>query len=225
MKTAIFGAGQIGTALENVLEDEYDISLFDINNDINENYQIIHICFPYNKYFEKEVKKYQKQTKAKYTVIHSTVPVGTSKKLGAWHSPVIGIHPNLENGIRTFDKFLGGKNDTKLINYFRRAGIKIYPTQKAESTELMKILCTTYYGVCIEYTKEVNKLCKTNKVPFELWTLWNNNYNKGYKTLNQEQFIRPNLIPMENKIGGHCVLSNTKLIKSKFARFISELNE
>lgn len=62
--------------------------------------------------------------------------------------------------------------------------------------------------------------CDKYKVPFEAWTIWNDNYNTGYKRLGQDQFVRPNLVPIMSKIGGHCVRPNAKLIDTKFSKLL-----
>jgi hypothetical protein len=184
---------------------------------------ILHICFPYNDNFIKQVKSYQKRFKPNWTVIHSTVPVGTSRKCGAIHSPVVGIHPHLYESLETFTKFFGGENASDVADIFKRQGCSIYVTDKPETTELMKILCTTNYGLNIEFTKEAKRLCDANEVPFEMFTIWNNNYNQGYEKLGYPQYHRYNLIPLMKKIGGHCVISNYSLLKSKFTQFLKSL--
>ena len=233
MKTLIVGKGEIGTALGKVLAD-YEPIFLDFQLDLHlyagdyvskNPIDILHVCFEYSDNFIKSVKSYQKIFKPKYTVIHSTVPIGISGKCKAIHSPVIGIHPHLESGVRTFVKFFGGKQASEVADYFRRVGLKVYLFDKSETTELMKIADTTFYGVCIEYTKEVKKLCEKYKVPFEAWTIWTENYNKGYKELGYPEFTRPNLVPIDKKIGGHCVLPNARILESKFAKFIIELNK
>lgn len=233
MKTLIVGRGQIGSALGEVLKDykpifldfQLDLHLY-AGEYISKNpIDVLHVCFEYSDEFVQSVKNYQKIFKPKHTVIHSTVPVGISAKCGAIHSPVIGIHPHLESGIRTFVKFLGGKNASGIADYFRRAGVKVYLCDKPETTELMKVLDTTFYGLCIEYTKEVKRLCDKYQVPFEAWTLWTDNYNSGYAKLGHPEFTRPNLVPIERKIGGHCVLPNAELLDSDFARFLKDRNK
>jgi len=232
MKGLIIGYGEIGKSLFNILSKEYKCDTYDENESYYKNvfdlsfrdYEIIHICFPYSKDFIKDVKKFQKIIKPKFTIIHSTIPVGTSKKLNAIHSPCLGIHPHLEKSMTTFIKFLGGKDASLVADYFRRAGMKVYLVDKSESTELMKVLCTSFYGLCVEYTKDVKRLCDKNEVPFELWTIWNNNYNEGYSKLDMKEFIRPNLIPINKKIGGHCVIPNLDFIKSDFTELIKKRN-
>jgi len=232
MKSLIIGYGEIGQSLYNILNKEYDCYGYDkkandekwLNNIAINKFDILHICFPYSKDFIKDVKKYQHLIKPKFTIIHSTVPVGTSKKLNAIHSPCIGIHPHLEKSMTTFAKFLGGKDVSLVADYFRRAGMKVYLVDKSESTELMKALCTSFYGLCLEYTKDVKRLCDKNDIPFELWTIWNNNYNEGYSKLDMREFLRPNLIPINKKIGGHCVIPNLDFIKSDFTELIKKRN-
>jgi len=225
VRTLILGAGEIGKSLAKVLEKNYDVTLFDRGNFAIGSFDFMHVCFPFSKIFVRQVKAYQRHYQPRFTIIHSTVPVGTSRKVSAWHSPVIGIHPFLQESLITFTKFLGGPNNGELIQYFRRAGIKVYPTDEQENTELLKVLCTTKYGLDIEFNKEVKRLCDKNKVPFELWTLWTNNYNEGYVKLNCSEYVRPNLVPMNGKIGGHCVISNLDFLDSRFAKFLKELNK
>jgi hypothetical protein len=142
--------------------------------------------------------------------------------LRATHSPVIGIHPHLEEGIRTFTKFLGGPIASEVADEFRRAGLRVYIFEKSETTELMKILDTTFYGMCIEYTKDVKKQTEKFKVPFEAWTLWTNNYNEGYTKLGHPEYVRPNLVPIMTEIHGHCVRPNLELLETKFTKFLKK---
>ena len=219
MKSIIIGQGEIGKSLHKVIGGEITEK-----TDISGEYDIIHICFPYDENFISEVKRYQTLYSSKYTVIHSTVPVGTSRKCNAIHSPVEGIHPYLEQSLKTFTKLLGGGKAGEVADYFRRKGIKVYITDKSETTELMKLMSTTFYGTCIEFTKDVKRQCNKFKVPFELWTLYNIIYNQGYTDLGEKQFVRPNLIPNMQKIAGHCVLPNANLIKTKFTKLLQKLN-
>lgn len=221
--TIIIGAGEIGSALARVLAD-YKPTVIDSRSVSNDKFEIMHIAFPYSENFEAYVKDYQKRYKPKFTVIHSTVKIGTSKRLKAIHSPVLGIHPHLEEGIKTFTKFLSGKKANLVADYFRRAGLRVYIFEKSETTELMKILDTTFYGICIEYTKDVKKIAEAYKIPFEAWTLWTNNYNEGYTKLNHPEYVRPNLVPIMTDIKGHCVMPNTELLATRFTKFLQDNN-
>lgn len=224
MNTLIVGHGEIGKSLERIFSKYYPVAAIDMNESTYTKPEIMHVCFGYYPEFVREVKRYQELYHPKYTIIHSTVPIGTSRQCNAIHSPVVGLHPFLEESVKTFTKFLGGEQAGEVADYFRRANIKVYLTDKQETTELMKILCTTAHGMMIEYTKEVKRLCDENNVPFELWTLWTQNYNDGYEALNHPEYKRPNLVPIMKKIGGHCVLPNLNMLESKFTTFLKELN-
>jgi len=220
MKHLVIGTGEVGTAISKIFQCDIVGKVESFNS--NFSFDIIHICFPYSEDFIDEVKRYQELYKVKYTIIHSTVPVGTSRKLNAIHSPILGIHPYLEESIKTFTKYLGGENASEVADEFRRAGMKVYITDKSETTELMKILCTTKYGLDIEWVKDVKDQCNKYKVPFEFYSLWTDNYNMGYNKLGQSQFTRPNLIPIKGKIKGHCVRPNLELLETKFTKLLKE---
>src|SRR3990167_925208 len=124
MKTIIIGMGEVGKALARVLVD-YEPICVDLRQRPGEHFDIMHICIPYDEGFISSVQEYQRIYTPRYTVIHSTVPVGTSSYLHATHSPIRGLHPNLESGIRTFVKFLGGPQASEVADYFRRTGLKV----------------------------------------------------------------------------------------------------
>jgi len=229
MKSILIGYGEIGKALENVLPGP--MTIIDKNGivrglakDLN-NVDIMHICFPYSDEFEEDVKKYQDKYKPKYTVIHSTVKIGTSRKLNAVHSPIEGEHPYLEKAIKTSTKFLAGKDASEIAIYFKKANLKVYLFDNPETTELMKILSTTKFGVDVEYAKEVKRQCNKYNVPFEAWTIYTDMYNKMYQELNHSEYIRPQIVPIMKKIGGHCVLENCELFKNVFTDLIKKLNK
>lgn len=246
MKSLVLGCnGEVGSALCRLLQCRGEDRTGEKQRYINitpERFDVIHICYPYSSEFESSVKGYQEQYLEKkynpgaYTVIHSTVPVGTSRKLNAVHSPVVGIHPHLFQSLTTFTKFLGGRdNGADLVaDYFRKVGMKVQVCDEPETTELMKILCTTYYGLMIEFTKHVKGLfdstlkCGGNEcqpLPFEAWQLWVDNYNKGYEKLGFPEYRRPNLVPLMKPLGGHCVKENLDLLASPFTMFVKALAE
>ena len=226
MKTLIIGAGEIGNALYEILHPFYETYIKDKGDLEMGGIEIMHVCFPYFGGFIEEVKKYQKQYNPKYTAIHSTVPVGTSERCSACHSPVRGAHPYLAESLKTFVKFVSGNDADTVAEYFRCAGLKVYICRKSETTELGKLLSTTYYATCIEFVKEAEQLCQVHNVPFaEAFTLFQQTYNEGWRKQDYAEYQRPVLIPIQNKQGGHCTLSNCELIKeSNFANFVLKQN-
>ena len=210
MNSLIVGNGEVGTVLYRILEPHYPTKMW--HSDLDACPEIMHICFPYSEDFIKFVKEYKRQYDPKYTVIHSTVPVGTSTKCGAYHSPIRGVHPDLEGGIRTFIKYLAPINK-ELKEYFGKVGIKIKMIDKSENTEALKLWSTTQYKRFIELEKEIYEWCEERGLDFDvIYSNANQTYNKGYKKLGMEHVIRPVLKHIKGKIGGHCVLSNNKLL-------------
>lgn len=217
MKALIIGMGEVGTALAEVLMDK-DMEVYDLNSgtepDLGSQFDILHICFPYSEKFIDYVQAYQEKYGPKYTVIHSTVPVGTSRQCGAIHSPIRGLHPDLAPGIRTFIKFIGGAGASAVADYFRKAGLRVVLVDDQETTEAGKLFDTEYYRACIEFAHRVKNFCKENTLNFhEVYTLFNQTYNEGYSLLGHPEFIRPVLQPIMKPIGGHCVMQNKELIQ------------
>ena len=229
-KTLIVGFGEIGKSLHEVLYENYMCDVIDPAQNIDtatvgSKYDVMHICFPPIPNFIKIVKTYQKKYKPRYTVIHATVPIGTSEKCGAFHSPVRGVHPNIAEGIKTFTKYFAPKNKY-LAAYFRKAGVPIKELATARTTEALKIWDTTYYGWNIIFEKLLKEWCDKNKLDFDMiYTEGNNSYNAGYKILNRPEVVRPVLKHKDGEIGGHCVIHNLSLFKSPIAEFILKHNE
>jgi hypothetical protein len=59
----------------------------------------------------------------------------------------------------------------------------------------------------------MKKICDNLNVDFEeAVTKWNKDYNESYMKLGKGNVVRPVLYP-PNKIGGHCVIPNAKILK------------
>lgn len=218
----IIGIGQIGTAIQAVLKcDGHDPAK---GKEAKGHYDTIHVCIPYSKDFISEVEKYKKLFTPKHVVVHSTVPVGTCSKVGATHSPVRGVHPFLEPGVRKFVKYFGGGSPS-VMHDFQKKGITCVYTEKPETTELMKLVDTTAYGINILIEKEIKRLCDVNEVPFDMvYTHANMTYNEGYEKLGMPWFSKYVLKHMEGKVGGHCVGNNVDLFDSWLCDVFKEQN-
>ena len=215
----IIGAGEVGKGLQKILK----CAIINKGEEKNRTFKIIHICIPWSENFIKYVNQYKDKYKPKYTVIHSTVPVGTSNKLNAIHSPIRGVHPHLDKGIKTFVKYFGGHNACDVAKEFKKLGVKTYVTPNSRDTEALKLWDTTQYGAMILLNKEIKNWCDENDVDFSVvYTHANETYNKGYAKLGRKEVIRPVLKYTEGKIGGHCVGNNVHLFRSKTAEEIKK---
>ena len=224
----IGSAGQVGSAILTILSSKYSTVGIDLGDRISQTFDVLHICFPYNEVFEFSLTNYIKQylKPCGLVIIHSTVPLGISFKYGAVHSPVRGVHPDLVKGIHTFDKYFGGLQAEKAAKIFIDLGINCITTDKSSNTEAMKLWDTTYYGWNIVFEKAVKSYCLDHNLDFDLvYTNSNLDYNYGYTKLGKSYVQRPVLQDYPGKIGGHCVIPNTKLLGGDIANFILAKNE
>lgn len=223
MKIGIIGYGEIGSSIAKVYKSfgKFDISIIDPyqnrNDEIN-GVEILNICIPFIEDFVQVVQNYISQSNPRYTIIHSTVAPGTTKLVGGrvCHSPMRGLHPNLDLGMKTFLKYIGPE-DQESANLYREhlndLGIKSYICKDSKTTEYAKLLDTTYYGICIAFHADVSQMCENEDIDFdEVMTLYNQSYNEGYTKLGKPNVVRPTLYPTK-KIGGHCVVPNAKILK------------
>jgi len=220
-KIGILGYGEIGKAIASFYQNP-KIKDLDGGDDMKD-VDILNICIPYSKHFIKIVKKEIAEIKPNLTIIHSSVAPGTTKKIGGMivHSPIRGVHPKLREGIKTFLKYIGTDNKKagKMARkHLKSLGLKTKIFEPSETTEMGKLLSTTYYGLCIAFHGEAQKLCKKYNVSFgKAISDFTRSYNNGYRELGMKDVVRPNLYPpLNNKIGGHCVIQNTKILKKHF---------
>lgn len=222
MKVGILGYGEIGKAVKK-LYGLHQVFIRDLDRDDGiENCRYLHVCIPYSKNFVNQVSEIIEANNPSYVIIHSTVQPTTTEKIvertraKVVHSPVRGIHPELLEGLLTFEKYVGADFDCEeVIEHLNSLGIKT-KLVSSRTSELAKLLSTTYYGLCIAWHGEMQKMCDELNVDFEeVTTDWNNGYNEGYLKLDMAHVVRPVLYP-PTRIGGHCVLENTEILKQSF---------
>ena len=230
MKIAIIGFGEIGKSLSEVYEEkDIQVMIRDLNvNTIIGKVDILNICLPHEDGFVNTVNNYIQEYLPKLVIIHSTVPVGTTKKISrpVVHSPIRGVHPELKEGIKRFKKYIGYNNKIDLLlaeEHFTTLGVQTQPIENTDSTELLKLMSTTYYGLCIAWHGEMKKMCGEYGVDFNAVRDWTLTYNQGYYDMGMQHVVRPNLVPPEKGIGGHCVMQNTELLMKQFESKAFEL--
>lgn len=204
----VIGLGEVGQAVQKVLE----CPGIDKGDEVPQA-KVIHVCIPYLENFVEVVREYQRKTGAYLTVIHSTVAVGTSDKLGAVHSPIRGVHPHLEEGVRTFVKFFGGGQALEASRLFAEKGVKVKIVKDARTSEALKLWDTEQYRRAILLNKEIYKWCEDNDIDFnDVYTEANKTYNSGYAELGRTEVMKPVLKYVEGPIGGHCLEPNHKIL-------------
>lgn len=216
LRHLVLGYGEVGQAICKVLGQAMWKSTTSGNWD-NNPVDVLHVCIPFKdkNSFKEAIAPYMEI--AKLVIVHSSVPIGTCFDLGVVHSPVRGVHPNLEEGIRTFVKYFGGKDADKAAKIFFDLGIKTRILSSASTTEALKLWDTTQYGLMILLEKAIYRWCKRHNLNFhEIYTLANKDYNEGYVALGRPEVVRPYLKHIPGPIGGHCVVPNAKLLGSEY---------
>lgn len=222
----VLGYGEVGKAIAQFYKQPL-IKDRDRDDFAGKKLDVLHVCIPDSSGFGSIVGENIKSTKAKLVIIHSTVAVGKTKKLftkfkNVVHSPIRGIHPHLYDGIKMFVKYVGAENKPlgeKVARHLRSIGIKkVKVVAPSSTTEIGKLLDTTYYGLCIAYHAYANKLCKKVGADFAgAMTEFNSSYNEGYKKLGKKNVVRPVLYPpQDSKITGHCVVQNAEILNKLF---------
>ncbi len=240
-KIGIMGFGEIGKSVAGLYnKSKFQVLTKDLNHDnLIGGLDVLHVAIPFDKNFIKEVVGQIKINNPKFVIIESTVNVGTTQKINkilkkniCVHSPVRGKHPNLLKSLTVFKKFIGA-DDKKvgaiLEKHYKSLGVDAKAFFPSQSTELNKILDTSYYGVCIAFAKEAKRLCDKYKVNYETFKDFNISYNEGYKKMGLTNVARPTLEPPKGGIGGHCVWENAIMFngeaKSKFLQLIIDLGK
>lgn len=227
-KVGILGYGEVGQAIAEFYKNP---KIKDLNRDDGlTGIDVLHICIPWSDDFIKIVQSEIQKDKPKLTIIHSTIAIGTIKKISknlpkelaetVVHSPIRGIHPKLFEGIKTFMNYIGADNKKAgemAKKHLEELGMKAKVFYPSETTEIGKLLDTSYYGLCIAWHGEMKKLCDKYGIDFDkAVTDFNATYNEGYKKLGKLNVIRPVLYPPEKGITGHCIMQNAEILKRYF---------
>lgn len=222
MTQLVIGLGEVGSAVRAVLECDG----LDLEGPKKAQYDALHICFPYSECFIKWVRTYRRFFGAKLVVVHSTVPLGTCRQLKAVSSPVRGVHPHLEEGVRTFVKFFGGPQALEAAKLFKAKGVKTMCFSSERDTEAMKLWDTTIYGWNILIEKAIKAYCERHGLDFNaVYKLANLTYNEGYAALGRREYAKYVLKDFPGPIGGHCVRENWELLDDPIAELSKNLHK
>lgn len=214
----IIGLGETGSPLYNVLRAIYPntigIDKKQINTPVVDGMiRFINICIPYSNRFVDIVKEYQNIYEPFLTIIHSTVPIGTTSHIpNAVHSPILGRHNEMEEDIKKYQKWIGGEKAAVAADYLSHAGIRCRLVDMPEITEALKLMCLAKYGMSIAFAHYQKEIADKLNFPYEEIVAWDLNYNR-----NVDKSLQRPIIKLEDKkIGGHCVIQNTELLNKQY---------
>ena len=187
--------------------------------------QLLHICIPGGlSNFNSEVTNLIDKWSPQLTIIHSTVPIGTTDKIFSEgylvaHSPVRGKHPKMESGLETYIKYISyppgyaDEDKYKVKKVFSYIGITVKEMSSYKTTEAAKILSTTRYGISLLFAELQDKFLKEIGLDYdEAVYEWEKTYNAGVDMSGLGKYRRPMLTPPDGHIGGHCVVENAKML-------------
>ena len=206
MKQLVIGLGEVGEPIRELLgADGHDgpRSIF-----ADGYYDVIHICFPFMPSFYSRVRDYQQVFESSLTIIHSTVPIGTTKQIpGAVHSPVLGRHATMKHDLLKFDKWFGGEKAETAAALWPG---KVHIVESSDTTEALKLLCLARYGVDIALSELARRILPEGS-GYHRWMEWTQNYNRF-----NPEFKRPLIWLTDPYIGGHCIIPGTKMLAEQF---------
>lgn len=224
MKHLVVGCGEVGKALMEVLCCDGHDPAAGFSADPGQ-VDMLHICIPYSESFDDAVRAAQHRFSPLFTIIHSTVPIGTSDRLVAHHSPIRGRHPHLARSIRTFQKYVGGPDAVSIANELCTWGIPAIACRSARDAEAGKLIDLMQLGQAVLLEKAIHEFCEKNQLDYGLvYRQFNQSYNRGYAEMDAPHFQRPLLEHVDGPIGGHCVVQNMKWLDMPQAKEIISAN-
>lgn len=217
INSIVVGLGEVGGALIEVLSEKYHCFGIDENTAVEEypkDCKILNICIPWGNHFVEIVNEYIERLRPDLTINHSSVPIGTTKKLNGnvIHSPVRGKHPNIKDGLKKYVKFVGYNNDDGLVMGSAYLD-KVFKTDfvyNTDCTEFLKIQSLAKYLVYLGLADEINEMAETVGCKFSHVQEWDRTQNKAINDF-YDDMKWPVLSAPKGKIGGHCVMQVTKL--------------
>src|SRR5438094_7116438 len=176
--SVVVGLGEVGRPLLEVLKRAHRVEGVDLAaRGISESVEFLHVCYPVEiDDFVGVTARYVERYRPQVVVIHSTVPVGTTRAVAravavpAVHSPVRGKHARMVEELTHYVKFIGAEQRSvaeRVKAHFEAAGMKAKLLASAEATELAKLTETTYFGLLIAFAQDVNRMARSAGVSYD----------------------------------------------------------
>ncbi len=214
--SVVLGLGEVGRPLLEVLKRAHRVEGVDLPaRDISGPVEFLHVCYPAEiKEFAAITAGYVKRYRPEVVIIHSTVPVGTTRAVGELvpvpvvHSPVRGKHARMMEELTHYVKFIGADRPVvgrRVAAHLEAAGMKTKVLASPEATELAKLTETTYLGLLIAFAQDVDRMGRAVGVSYS-----------DVASFYDEIGYLPRVGFFPGIIGGHCVIPNVALLKRRF---------
>lgn len=224
----VVGLGEVGRPLMNILARTYDCVGIDIEPvEVDGAVSVLHICYPFQiPRYVQTTADYVRRLNPGLVIIHSTVPPGTTQQVQkevpdalVAFSPVRGKHVRMEQDMMRYKKFVAGTSaeaEAAAAGHLSGAGFEIATFPSPEVAEMAKLLETTYLGMLIAWTQEMERLAAQ----------YGGSFDDVNSFVKEVDFLPSHMFP--GVIGGHCVLPNIELLRSRvespFLNLIVESN-
>jgi UDP-N-acetyl-D-mannosaminuronate dehydrogenase len=236
-KDIVIGMGEIGLPIFKLLSKNMPVDGLDKIEKLNsekfidiKKIELMHICIPFTKSFQKSVIQLSKKYNPDGIIIHSTISPNTTKKLqNKLDLPIIysatrGVHKRMLKDLKRYTKFFAVYDyapsskwaSRTFKNKMKKCGVKTKQMSQPITLELAKVVCdTSYYGWLISYAQLSNRIAIGYGIDYdEMWSF----SDEIHKFLGN----RPKMHP--GYIGGHCVIPNLNLINNETLNLISKMN-
>jgi UDP-N-acetyl-D-mannosaminuronate dehydrogenase len=211
--SVVIGLGEVGRPLLAVLQRAHQVVGIDLPApEVNGPVDLMHVCYPGDMAdFVGTTAAYAERYRPEVVVIHSTVPVGTTRAVQAAvsmpvvHSPVRGKHARMDQELLHYSKFVGATDEaaaTRVERYFERTGMRTRRLGSPEATEIAKLTETTYLGLLIAYAQDIDRMGRAVGVQYD-----------EVSAFYEEIGYLPPVRYFPGVIGGHCVMPNIGLLK------------
>lgn len=215
MKSLIVGNGQIGSALFEIFSKFHETHVRDFEAVTLEDVEVLHIAYPWSDKFVEITRAYIDEYKPKLTMIHSTVKIGTTRKLGEHvvYTPERGRFPNLAKEMIVYKKFIGGDDMDDLVlasRYFLACKWPVQIVSDPDTTETLKLVSNAHMGLEIAWRQELDRW----EIDAKAYAMWEDSYFHGYIYTGQMEIVRPRMDP--GPIGGHCILPSVDIMAETF---------
>ncbi len=211
----VAGLGEVGRPLMNILARTYACAGIDIDPvSIDGPVSVLHICYPFQiPSYVQTTADYMRRLRPGLTVIHTTVSPGTTRQVQdeipdalLAFSPVRGKHVRMEQDMMRYKKFVAAPTpqaEAAALDHLHGAGFETGTFPSPEIAELAKLLETTYLGVLIAWAQEMERLAAQ----------YNGSFDDVNRFVTEVDFLPAHVFP--GVIGGHCVLPNIELLRSR----------
>lgn len=237
-RLVVIGLGVVGNALLDLaVEKGFEVYGLDIDprkslhtiDQIDQPVDFVHIAFPYSKKFVDEVINYIYKLRPLATLIHSTVPPGTTRaifektSMCVAYTPIRGMHHKMRKHIEMWTKWvavLPREKESEVVSHLRNLGLKVRIAPNPESLELAKLWETVYRAIMIAAWQEVHRIAMRVGADIKVIAEF---------VAEVHEVLRDRPVYYPGAISGTCLIPNTEMLnsiyKSKILEFVLESNK